>query len=364
MGYALAQKVRLSQMSKKLEPLRLSDDEINELHTLYKQERDRRIAERIHCVFLYAQGYDLKEIKQILLVGIRTLKKWIRAFVTQGGVDGLRRWGYEGQSCQLVDEQWAEVEEELAHKPYRRARDVAAFVKERFGIEYTERGMQALLRRKGYRYIKTRLVPGKVDADKQQEQREFIEGYFKLQAELGPKDRLYHVDAVHPTHNVKISYAWTKKGLRMRIRSNSGRKRYNILGAYCPSDHEYIDVRTITENVNGETLKMLIDEIRARHPEASRIILILDNARYNHAKIVRQYIENTTVELLFLPSYSPNLNLIERLWRFLKDKVMTIYHETFEEFVDEVDKVLDNLDEYANELASLMTEKFEILACA
>jgi transposase len=71
----------------------------------------------------------------------------------------------------------------------------------------------------------------------------------------------------------------------------------------------------------------------------------------------------TTVELLFLPSYSPNLNLIERLWRFLKDKVMTIYHETFEEFVDEVDKVLDNLDEYANELASLMTEKFEILAC-
>ena len=363
MAYALAQKVRMSRMSKKLEPLILSGDEIKELQTQYKQEHDRRIAERIHCILLYAQGYDWKEIKQILLVGIRTLKKWISAFTIQG-VDGLRQWGYEGQSCQLDDEQWAEVEEELAHKPYRRARDVAAFVKERFSIEYTDRGMQALLRRKGYRYIKTRLVPGKVDADKQQEQREFIDKYFKLQAELGPKDRLYHVDAVHPTHNVKISYAWTKKGLRMRIRSNSGRKRYNILGAYCPSDQEYIDVRAITENVNGETLKSLIDEIRARHPEASRIILILDNARYNHAKIVRQHVEGTSVELLFLPSYSPNLNLIERLWRFLKNKVMTAYHETFEEFVDEVDKVLDSLFEYADELANLMTEKFEILACA
>jgi len=352
-----------NRMSKKLEPLTLSDDEIKELQTQYKQERDRRIAERILCVILYAQGHNLKEIKRMLLVGIRTLKKWIRNFIAQG-VDALRQWGYEGQDCNLSDEQWAEVEEELARKPYRRARDVAAFVKERFSIEYTERGMQALLRRKGYRYIKVRLVPGKVDEDKQREQQEFIEGYFKLKAELDPKDRIYHVDAVHPTHNVKISYVWTKKGLRMRIRSNSGRKRYNILGAYCPPDHEYIDIRSATENVNGETVKMLIDEIRARHPEANRIILILDNARYNHAKIVRQHIENTTVELLFLPSYSPNLNLTERLWRFLKDKVMTAYHESFEQFVGEVDKVLDNLEGYADELASLMTEKFEILACA
>jgi transposase len=311
---------------------------------------------------LYAQGHDLKALKRILFVGIRTLKKWIKIFMTQG-LAGLRQWGYKGQTSELSDEQWAEVEAELERKPYHYAKQVVAFVKKKFNIEYTQRGMQALLRRKGYRRIKTRLVPGQVDEDKQQEQRVFIENYFKLKAALGPKDRIYHLDAVHPTHNVRISYVWTKKGGRRRVRSNSGRKRYNILGAYCPLDQEYIDIRG-TDNVNGETLIKLIDKIRARHPEAGRIILILDNARYNHAKIVRAHIENTPLELLFLPSYSPNLNLIERLWRFLKDKVMTTYHESFKIFVDEIDKVLDNLAEYANELTTLLTETFEILACA
>jgi transposase len=83
------------------------------------------------------------------------------------GTSGLRQWGYKGQDCNLSDEQWAEVEEELEGKPYRYAKEVVAFVKERFGIEYSECGMQALLRRKRYRHIKVRLVPGKVDEDKQ-----------------------------------------------------------------------------------------------------------------------------------------------------------------------------------------------------
>lgn len=107
----------------------------------------------------------------------------------------------------------------------------------------------------------------------------------------------------------------------------------------------------------------MIDKIRVQHPLAQRIILILDNARYNHAKIVRDHIDQTNVELVHLPAYSPNLNLIERLWRFFKDKVLTTYHEPFEKFVQEIDKVLDNLADYKDELTTLMTENFEILAC-
>jgi transposase len=93
-------------------------------------------------------------------------------------------------------------------------------------------------------------------------------------------------------------------------------------------------------------------------------VQLLDNARYNHARLVSEHIARTNVELVFLLAYSPNLNLIERLWRFAKGHVMKdTYYETFEEFVAAFDQVLSNLDQYADELASLMTEKFEILAC-
>ena len=87
---------------------------------------------------------------------------------------------------------------------------------------------------------------------------------------------------------------WTKKGCRRRILSYSRRKRYNTLGANGPLDQEGIDIRG-TDNVNGETLKALIDRFRARHPEAEHLILILDNARYNHARIVREHAEGTCV---------------------------------------------------------------------
>jgi len=347
-------------MSKQPKTLNLSKTELDELKDRYKHERDRRLAERIHGIILFAQGYKLKELKSLLFVGLKTMAQWIETFRHQG-LDGLLHWGYQGQKPTLSEAQWAQVEQELERNPYHTAKAVAKFVKEQFQVEYSERGMQALLRRQGYRYIKSRLVPGKAKAV---DQAAFVEQYEVLKTELGSSDRVYYVDATHPTHNVKISYGWTKKGRRMRIRSNPGRQRYNILGAYCPSDQEYLDIRGV-ETVNAQTLQQLIDKIRMAHPEANRIILILDNVRYNHARLIRDHLVNTNVELLFLPTYSPNLNLIERLWRFLSGEVMNdTYHASFDEFVAAIAKVLDNLQDYADQLATLMTEKFEILACA
>ena len=182
-----------------------------------------------------------------------------------------------------------------------------------------------------------------------------------MKANLTDQDRYYFVDAVHPTHNPVLGYSWSPRGQRPQVLSNTARQRLNILGAYNSGQQDYIGFET-TESINAQSMIRLIDQLEAHQPEG-RIILICDNARYNHARLVRERLQNTAcrVEILFLPAYSPNLNLIERLWRFMKDRVLRDYYPTFEGFRQAIVHFFSHLEDFADDLRSLMTENFQIL---
>lgn len=182
-----------------------------------------------------------------------------------------------------------------------------------------------------------------------------------MKASLSEVDRYYFVDATHPTHNPVLGYSWALRGQRPQIRTNTARQRLNILGAYNPLDHDYVGFETL-DNINAQSVLRLVEQLESHQPEG-RIILICDNARYNHARLVRDYLGTTDcrVEILFLPSYSPNLNLIERLWGFMKDHVLRDYYATFAAFRNAIAHFFASLDNYAEELRSLMTENFQIL---
>jgi transposase len=248
--------------------------------------------------------------------------------------------------------------QELRQRPYHTAKEVVAWVQQQFGVTYSERGMEKLLGRLDFTWQKVRLVPGKAAAAAQEQ---FVADYERMRAEAGPEDRLYFVDGVHPMYNVHPGKVWAPAGQRPEQASNSGRQRYNILGAYCPLDQEYVDEQT-TGSLNAQTVIQLIDKLRARHPTAKRLVFFLDNVRYHHARLVREHCAGTNVEFVFLPPYAPNLNLIERLWKFLKGKVLRWYYAAFESFVSAIQDFLAHLDRYREELASLMTERFEIIA--
>lgn len=182
-----------------------------------------------------------------------------------------------------------------------------------------------------------------------------------MKASFEADDRYYFVDATHPTHTPVLGYHWALKGQRPQVLSNSGRQRLNILGAYNSQQHEYIGFQT-TDNINAQSMVDLVKLLEAHQPNG-RIILICDNARYNHARLLKTYLHDTQsrVELIFLPPYSPNLNLIERLWGFMKKRVLQTYYPTFAQFADAIHGFLDELDQYADEVRSLMTENFQIL---
>jgi transposase len=146
----------------------------------------------------------------------------------------------------------------------------------------------------------------------------------------------------------------------MQLRTNSGRNRLNVLGAYSPDDRDLISLEG-RESCDGERVAQLLHKIRAANP-GKRLLLVLDNAPYNHSASVKEAALALRIELLYLPPYSPNLNLIERFWKFLKGKVArNRYHPTFAEFRLAVQQVLNNIA-YADDLASLLTERFQLFS--
>lgn len=165
------------------------------------------------------------------------------------------------------------------------------------------------------------------------------------------------MDAAHFVYGTYLCCLWSI--LRVFVRAASGRQRFNVLGAWDAITRTLITV-TNTTVVNTDTMCELLLAVAARG-YAGPVTLVLDNARYQRNDAVKGRAAELGIELLFLPSYSPNLNLIERLWRFTKRAaIYGKYHPTFADFRAAVEDVLARIStKHADKLASLMTLNFQ-----
>jgi len=170
---------------------------------------------------------------------------------------------------------------------------------------------------------------------------------------------VYFLDAAHMLHAAVPSQGWIKRGRSLHLKTNSGRNRLNILGAYSPDERDLISLEG-RESCDAERVAQWLRKIRAAN-FGKRLLSVLDNAPYNHAEPVTRAAQALHIQLFYLPTYSPNLNLIERFWKFLKRKVArNHFYATFAEFRAAVQKVLNNIANYEDELTSLLTERFQL----
>ena len=144
------------------------------------------------------------------------------------------------------------------------------------------------------------------------------------------------------------------------MRSPSGRKRLNVLGAVDFATKQLttvVNTTYITATTVCELLRLLV----AQHLGVP-LTLVLDNARYQKCELVRTLARQLNIELLYLPAYSPNLNLIERLWKYTKRRCLNgKYYATFEEFQSAILDCLNRINtDFRQDLTTLLTRNFQL----
>ena len=179
----------------------------------------------------------------------------------------------------------------------------------------------------------------------------------RLDAAQAGQGHVFFVDAAHFVFGTFLCCLWSFG--RLFVRAASGRQRFNVLGAWNAVTRELIAV-TNTTVVNTETMCELLREVAARKLTGP-ITFVLDNARYQRNATVQALATQLGITLLFLPSYSPNLNLIERLWKFIKRKELYgKYHARFDNFRTAIQTCLSQVSTvHRDPLKSLMTLNFQ-----
>jgi len=148
------------------------------------------------------------------------------------------------------------------------------------------------------------------------------------------------------------------------MRAPSGRQRWNVLGALHAITHQLITV-TNDSYINATSVCELLEKIAALGL-STPITVVMDNARYQRCRLVLERARQLDLELLFLPPYSPNLNLIERLWRFVrKECLYSTYYERFEPFKQAITECLsETTGRHQAALSRLLTLEFQTFESA
>ncbi|HPZ40610.1 MAG TPA: IS630 family transposase [Candidatus Atribacteria bacterium] len=351
---------------------RLTDEELKSLIEAYNAEKDRNARLRIHCVILWGKGYDWATIKDVLMISEGMIHEVIKKY-RMSGISSLTENRYKGHNYKMTAEQEKAVVKFVKEHFVTSTKVVINWIKEHWGIVYSEQGMKNFLNRHGFVYKKPKGIPGKHPSA--EEQRAVIQELTSIMEECAAheKEEIYFLDGSGFTHNLKLGYGWIEKGQEKFFKTNTSREKINVNGAYNPLTQEVIGIEH-EENVNQQSNMKLIDKILEKDfkgTEKHKLYLVMDNARYNHGKLFQAHLEKwkrekrMEIEVLYLPPYSPNLNLIERLWKYAKKKILGVYYDELWKFKSAVKNFFENTVKdkaYKMELKQFIGTAFQVIS--
>jgi transposase len=337
--------------------LALSDSMYKTLRIAYKQAKDKRTATYLNIILLKYKKYSQVEIADILNIDENTVCTWVKKFEMSVTLEEYLSVNYTGYTGKLSYSFIGKTVNFVENTTVSDTKPIISYIKNSFGVKYTVSGVTKLLKRVDFSYKQKIALPSKLDPEKQEQ---FVQQYEAIESSLTDKSAIFFMDAVHPQHNTHTLKAWLPKGKPSYILTNSGRNRLNINGLYNPHNQDVLV--TYHKTINAQATIELFEKLKEQHPTHETLYVFADNAKYYVSKVLKAYLsQNPIIKLINLPSYSPNLNLIERLWKYTrKEAINPHYYEKFEDFSDAIKLFFENIGERKQELAQFIGQKFRL----
>ena len=333
-------------------PQRAQSIEQEVLYDNHSPKSSKRLA---LFALLISECMDIKTISRVVGVSERQVRNYRSIYEKQDNSALTSNTRYRPVS--MLKDYEDIIREDLLTSPVATTAEACERIENLTDIKRSPTQVRKFMRDLGLKPLKVASIPAKADPAAQSNFVDTVLNPKIKEAEEGKRALLF-MDAAHFVWQLYLGVLWCIT--RIFIPAASGRTRINVLGAYDPIKNELIKIIN-RAYINSQTVMELLEMISAVYLN-SAITIVLDNAKYQRCKAVINKAAELDIELLFLPTYSPNLNLIERLWRFVKKECLySKYYKTANDFESAIVSCLGSINSTKkNKVKSLMTLRFQL----
>lgn len=305
------------------------------LQRLYRQSRHHQVRQRAHCILLRSQDYSITQLIEIFNVSRKTLYNWFHNWEEQG-VLGLYNRPGRGRKKMFNAKQAEQIQDWVEQQP-KQLKQVAAKIQEEWGITTSTQTIKRVLkalRMSWHRF--RRVVGGQPNAQEYEQKQAELEVLQQLEAE-GELD-LYYLDEAGFCLIPSVPYGWQMIGQTTEIESRRS-QRLNVLAMMTRANqlHSYVSTQSITSEVVIACIDAFLPTVD------KRTVIVVDRASIHTSDAMYEKLaewQQRNIEVFQLPSYSPQLNLIEILWRFIKYEWIEISaYRSWPSLVEYIDRV-------------------------
>lgn len=335
--------------------IEFSTTEIKALHYERFHHPHPRVQLKMEAVYFKSLQLPHHEICRLCGITGNTLRAYLRDYQA-GGLPQLQQLNFYCPKSKLLGHKKS-LEESFKTNPPATIKQARSFIGEETGLTRSPTQVRHFLLHLGLKCRRVGMIPAKADVEKQAA---FLaqELQPRLAQATAGRRKVFFVDAAHFVLAPFLGFLWSVA--RVFIRAPSGRQRFNVLGALDAVTTEIFLVTNQTYITSVQVCELLT-QLATANTGLLPLTVVLDNARYQRCKLVIAHAASLGLELLFLPPYSPNLNLIERLWKFVKKQCLySTYYDKFDQFKEAISDCLENASvKHKEELNSLLTLNFQ-----